>query len=511
MSEIFTREQFEALERWGGKPKPANKNQDPVYKDLFLAHELTRQWAEAVQTKLFPTGQTAGRRSVYTQGQKYQAYTWWRIYPYPEAPRQLAYTVGIDASGQAIVKVDTVQANGALRARYEKLRGPTFVNAPCAAVLASKDVTQIGLDQLVEWSANAINSMTLDYDMMAAALGLVDPQFKPCGDSKTVRSAFNSWADALIADSTPAGNLNWLLENELVALTSNNGGQLATKLGVDPHGKEWVVEINQPKAPSRVDGLATAAVGADGKTYILRQGRLNRANVGPVNQTELARVAGLQAHLLELDGRWEDRLWYTVACVDDEPAKIRKDTAAFVSACVQAREGEPRLPKHESKNWFAGEESAEPYWLNAIHREEQLVHRVHGYVQSRLLARLQAAGISAGKERAENGYETDLIFKNSHDQMALVEIKTSASAANLQTGLGQLKIYRELIPQLQHARQYLLLPASPEPLVLGALKRFDVEVLQYDIVWEMDKFDVVFPEETIAKLASPDLVNWRPG
>jgi hypothetical protein len=72
------------------------------------------------------------------------------------------------------VKIDTVHADSALRARYEKVRGPFNSNSPIVAILPTDDGLSKSLPELVAWSAKAVRNFKLSYDEVLARLKVND-------------------------------------------------------------------------------------------------------------------------------------------------------------------------------------------------------------------------------------------------------------------------------------------------------------------------------------------------
>ena len=125
MADYFTTEHFELLNKWiGQKRDESNPEQNQAYDDLKKAYEVTETWAKKLKTELFPMGRVEIRKRPTNQGNNFAGYNWAKIYPSSEAPKELAYTVGIDADDGFVVKIDTVglDESGALRKAYLALR-----------------------------------------------------------------------------------------------------------------------------------------------------------------------------------------------------------------------------------------------------------------------------------------------------------------------------------------------------------------------------------------------------
>ncbi|SEC38027.1 restriction endonuclease [Pseudomonas marginalis] len=173
----FTRDQFACLSEWHEKvfDKTDTTHRD-AYSQLRNAYDITKRWAETLQERLFPQGTTKTiRRPIDQWNRKFVAYNWSRIYPYADAPLELAYTVGIDAVDGFFVKIDLVDAkldDASLRRRYDEIRGP-YHDSPIVALMSAEEGLAIGLSGIIEWSAHAINHFPIGYNQVAEQLGLI--------------------------------------------------------------------------------------------------------------------------------------------------------------------------------------------------------------------------------------------------------------------------------------------------------------------------------------------------
>jgi 5-methylcytosine-specific restriction protein B len=173
MPDYFTSDHFKLLNKWKGQPRDESiPEQNRAYEELKRAYEVTEAWANAVKERLFPTGMVKVRKRPTSQANSFLPYNWARIYPSQEAPEELAYTVGIDAEAGFIVKIDTVQADPALRARYEAVRGGFNNQSPIVAILPASDGLTKSFAELVTWSVEAIRNFKLRYDEVVTKLDL---------------------------------------------------------------------------------------------------------------------------------------------------------------------------------------------------------------------------------------------------------------------------------------------------------------------------------------------------
>ena len=178
MTEYFTSDHFNQLNKWKGEQRDkANPEQNEAYKDLANAYKVTEAWANAVKAKLFPPGFVMVRKRPTSQADSFLPYNWARIYPSKAAPRELAYTVGIDAEAGFVVKIDTVHAPK-LQKQYEGIRGENNGQSPIVEILPQDDGLSKSFDELVAWSVEAINGFKLSYDQVVDKLGLVNNKLR---------------------------------------------------------------------------------------------------------------------------------------------------------------------------------------------------------------------------------------------------------------------------------------------------------------------------------------------
>lgn len=174
MADYFTSDHFKLLNKWKGQKRDdSNQEQTRAYNELKQAYELTERWAEGLQKQLFPGGRVDIRKRPTNQGNNFASYNWAKIYPTSDAPKELAYTVGIDAALGFVVKIDTVGLDGSdsVRTACLTLRGD-FETSPIAATLPVTDGIGRPIAELVDWSANAISKFKLRYDEVASKLGI---------------------------------------------------------------------------------------------------------------------------------------------------------------------------------------------------------------------------------------------------------------------------------------------------------------------------------------------------
>lgn len=186
--DYFTTEHFKLLNKWKGqKYDNSNPEQQQVYKQIQEAYQLTEDWAEDVRKRLFPEGRVELRKRPTNQGKNFASYTWAKIYPYPSAPKELAYTVGIHAEYGFLVKIDTVglDETSLLRQAYLQLRGAYGDGSPIIATLSADQGLKLDFTALVEWTVKAIEAFKPDYETVVKQLGLFEAE-----DNATILAHF---------------------------------------------------------------------------------------------------------------------------------------------------------------------------------------------------------------------------------------------------------------------------------------------------------------------------------
>ncbi|MDF0604357.1 AAA family ATPase [Neisseriaceae bacterium TC5R-5] len=223
MADYFTSDHFELLNKWQGQKRDdSNPEQNHAYETLKQAYALTEAWAQQVQAALFPLGKVDIRKRPTSQGNQFTPYTWAKIYPTPDAPTELAYTVGLGAVDGFVVKIDTVGLleSDPIRKTYLALRGSYDNSSPFVTKLPMKEGLGWSLEQLTAWSVTAIRSFKLSYAEVAASLGVskalsdaeIVQHFDAKPQFKTFRATWSPPEQALfcrLARAVHAVGLDW--------------------------------------------------------------------------------------------------------------------------------------------------------------------------------------------------------------------------------------------------------------------------------------------------------------
>lgn len=223
MADFFTSDHFKLLNKWRGQKRDeTNPEQNRAYEELKRAYEVTEAWANAIKDALFPQGRVEIRKRPTNQGNYFAGYNWAKIYPSADAPKELAYTVGIGAEDGFVVKIDTVGLDDTdpIRKAYVALRGPYDNTSPFVAQLPASQGLEMSAEQLATWSVQAIRGFKLRYDEVVAKLNLdaavsdedLLKHFDGKPAFKTFRASWSSLDKALfcrLARAVHAAGLDW--------------------------------------------------------------------------------------------------------------------------------------------------------------------------------------------------------------------------------------------------------------------------------------------------------------
>lgn len=482
----FTSEHFVLLKAYGGNRYSVAED-GLVYKQLSEAYAATDAWARALKEALFPDGRVEVRKAPLNRGTSFWHYNWARIYPHKLSPSTLAFTVGIDASGEFIVKIDTVKAPEALREAYLSLRGENFADAPFAAVLPAKEGLTLSREQLVAWSAQEIKDFSIDYDSLAFRLGLDEHPLHLLTDASATKELMGSWIEALRAGAIEKGTLSWLPDTKTVMrVTTSSEKRLKVEVGDDPSGSLWAVQINEPRIAGDHNSLTAVAVNRKGHHFLMRQGML-RPQGEPhvtISSEQFIQRTGLRPTPVDASGLAAKRQWFVVTPLNADHTTIRQATGRFVDHCVAARswrEGQKPADPRPADLVYPLNETGGSYVINPTPAmDERTVLRRHGIAWLTLKEKLSKYGLILSKpNRHELGYEVDGVVSPLGQKPVLIEIKTSITSADIQTGVGQLHLYRQLFPGYSDHTPVLLVPEWPSQKLIEAVTASGISIHRY--------------------------------
>lgn len=170
---MFLKDHFDLLKSVDGIKK--DKDHLDEYNKLKEPGVLTQQWGELLAEKISDEAETSFRNRPTNQGNIFKSYTWIKIYPSYNAPKELAYTVGIDAIAGFVTKIDTINQDGTeLRKKYEKIRGEFDGESPIISTLSIEEGIHKTVEELAEWSYQSIKNFKYTYDEVCQMLDLGD-------------------------------------------------------------------------------------------------------------------------------------------------------------------------------------------------------------------------------------------------------------------------------------------------------------------------------------------------
>lgn len=309
-------------------------------------------------------------------------------------------------------------------------------------------------------------------------------------DLGQIREAFSIWRNAMEQHGQRRGSIWWLPEGKMYFRIKGSD----FKLGLDPTGENWTVELNEPGQGTEnpLSGLARSSTG---RPYLLRQGILHKnAQSLRIESDEFEDRTGLKRADVTISGEPARRSWFIVTALDIPAAEICQNTAAFVDRCglarnrdvaVVAKRDDERLTELFGKPEQGGQIIGYPT-INLNQRR-----RIHGEVWQKLNALLVEDGRCLDKPKHARGYEVDGEIETATEKL-LIEIKTDNAAADVYTGIGQLIVYPKLLPRLSGHRRVLLLPGSPSGALIEAIRDCGVELHSYNLNLDGEDVHVSF-------------------
>jgi hypothetical protein len=257
-------------------------------------------------------------------------------------------------------------------------------------------------------------------------------------------------------------------------------------LGVDPDGESWTVQINQPTAPKTHNVRSAVALSPSGRPGLVRQGALqpNRRSPNLIEGEDFRRATGLEPLEVYHNGAPSPRTWYLVCWLDETAKQIRRATHDFVERCEGARAlgtGADALLDEQRFDELLGRDESDASHVVAgkVLTTREIVH-VHAAVSRRLRELFKTYDLWMIKPRHRAGYEIDGFVAMSPKSL-LIEIKTSADANAMHTGVGQLTLYPLLLPRRRGARKILLTLGRPRDPLVAAIQESGVELHSYTI------------------------------
>ncbi|WP_156467594.1 hypothetical protein [Methylobacterium sp. Leaf102] len=290
----------------------------------------------------------------------------------------------------------------------------------------------------------------------------------------------------------------WHIEGSGVYFTNYGHGQPGEitnqiMLGYDPDTGSSAVKIVTPKGPRADKGPTTVlAVDDDGRSHLLREGRLQPNKISGFIKDHFEELTGLRPSPLTVDGADSERRYYVVASLSSDPKTILTQTAAFANACMQARSladgrtspGPDPIGNRKRPTYGADEKgSIVTYEVTGGLKE---VVKLQGYVYEEIK---KIIGVDLTKP-AEGGYCVDGMIGPAN---LLIEIKTGTSAQCIYEAVGQLLLYPRLTSIKTCPAQALLIPESPtlNPKLSAAVTNLGILIFTYGVKQGKNKPNIV--------------------
>lgn len=302
------------------------------------------------------------------------------------------------------------------------------------------------------------------------------------------RRGYQTWLQVLTAGALPVGVHRWWIASEdlVFEVVGDPGRPAKVRLGRDLSGESWIVEINPAASPGDANRLSAVARDTQGRPWLVRQGRLHPNGDTRSQISGLAFRAGtaLQPVPVAVATGPVDREWFAVCRLDASAEEIVAATGNFVARCDLARQQQGPSPLPADELEVLQELLAGPETMGFLNRKarpaaaERRIWKEHAAVWTALHKALAQQGLKLEKPRHARGYEVDG-FISLEPRPLLIEIKTDATANAIYTAVGQLTLYRQLLPSQRGCRPVLLLPANPPAPLARALAALEMDVGTY--------------------------------
>jgi len=277
----------------------------------------------------------------------------------------------------------------------------------------------------------------------------------------------------------------WRPDLRLRVSLDNNG---RTQLDTEDRSSDWAVEVNAPSLAGDASRTSGAARDPDGHLWLLRQARLKlkERHEGSILADEFLAVTGLEPVPVQVASGPSDRVWLRVCRLDQREPDVAAETARFVFYCrlVRDQRGPAKLgPKALA---FARDILAGPEVMGFLQARARPavpareIWKAQAEVWQALSRRVEKAGLRLEKPRPAPGFEVDGLVKLARGSV-LIEIKTTSSAADVYTGLGQLLLYHQMLALPKVCKRVLLLPQQPSGCLQDTLAQLGVSVRLYSV------------------------------
>ncbi|TBG74397.1 hypothetical protein ELG69_29080 [Rhizobium leguminosarum] len=268
--------------------------------------------------------------------------------------------------------------------------------------------------------------------------------------------------------------------------------------------QNMLVEINPPGSGKNLNRQGVLASDARGQRWLLHQGRLHPRGVRITEDMFDIVAKSKRDRVRYSDGTVA--LCHRVANLDRPPVEVQEAVAAFIELCARVRvhfqlgaEARDMFERVSKAEGASSPERQGGYDLPPI--AGGTAERRHADIWHALTQGLDALKIPHSNSRFGR-YGPDL-FAQAGSGRLLFEIKSAATASDLQQALGQLNLYEQLGGQ--PCKKIMVLPESPPPYIAKALTDLGIHILYF----ERQGASVRFSQQSLRKLATDGVIARR--
>lgn len=251
--------------------------------------------------------------------------------------------------------------------------------------------------------------------------------------------------------------------------------------GTVPHlpRQNIIVEINPPPNARYRNMQGVLARAQDGTRWLFHKGRMSIPG-RIITEEDFAAVTNLSSCTVTYSDHQSTEC-YPVANIDAKPRTLQKQIASFVRECQRIRL-RYQFGKHvaERERRILEAEAGSPELTDSYRvgpRDAQKIQRRHGKVWHALTKAVNSVGRKHTNQRV-GGWGPDLVTCDDKTPV-LFEIKVRITAADLQTAVGQLFLYEQL---LDHPyRKVLVIPEQLSQPIASAVQNLDIDVLTFQV------------------------------
>ena len=276
------------------------------------------------------------------------------------------------------------------------------------------------------------------------------------------------------------GIMNWGSLDVLDNGNAKNGSdRYWNAFGITRHSirKNLIVEINPPPGSRLRNMQGVLAHTESGSRWLLHKGKM-RIVGRHVSELDFATVTRLSTCTVAYSDN-ESVECYPVANIDSNSDTMQKQVASFVRECSRIRlhyQFGEEVAERETNVLNA--EASSPELTGTYHvgpRGPQEIERRHAKVWRALTRELDSLGRKHTNQRV-GGWGPDLVTCDNKTPV-LFEIKVGITAADLQTAIGQLFLYEQLLSSFYC--KVLVIPEKLSQPLATAVQNLKVEILTF--------------------------------